>query len=237
MFYFIHGTDTIKSVEKAKQLLEAMKAKKPNASVFRLDTEHWEDASFQELLIGQALFENKFIVQVSRILDEENISNVVLDNLGAMKKSDNVFVWNEGEVSSKDLKKIEKYAEKVQEFTAREISKKPEFNTFSLGDALGSKNKKNLWMLYLEALECVPVEEIHGVLFWQVKSILLALKTSSAKEAGMKDFPYNKAKSFSKNFKAEEIEKMSSDLVKISHNARRGIHDFEIALEKFCLSI
>lgn len=237
MFYFLHGTDTLKAVDKSKQLLEVMTKKKPNASLFRMDSESWDTAGFQELLIGQALFENKYIVQISRILDEENIKDVVLDNLEALQKSDNVFIWTENKVDTKTLKKIEKTATKVQEFTAKEISKKPQFNIFSLGDALGGRDKKRLWMLYTDALNHFAIQEIHGTLFWQVKSILLSFKTKTASEAGISPFVYNNAKRFSKNYSEEEIKKLSNDLVKISHDARRGIHDFEIALEKFCLGI
>lgn len=237
MFYFLHGTDTIKAVDKSKQLLEVMTKKKPNASLFRMDSDSWDTAGFQELLIGQALFENKYIVQISRILDEEDIKDVVLDNLESLQKSDNVFIWVENKVDAKTLKKIEKYSEKVQEFTAKEVIKKPQFNIFSLGDALGSRDKKRLWMLYTDALNHFAVQEIHGTFFWQVKSILLASKTKTADEAGLKPFVYSKAKGFSKNYSGEELEKLSTDLVKISHDARRGIHDFEIALEKFCLRV
>lgn len=237
MFYFLHGTDTIKAVDKSKQLLNVMIKKKPNASLFRIDSNCWSLAKFQELLMGQALFENKYIVQISRILNEEDINDVVLDNLEALQKSENVFIWVENKVDVKTLKKIETYSEKSQEFTVKGIVKKPEFNIFSLGDALGDRDKKRLWTLYIEALDHFVVQEIHGTLFWQVKSILLAFKTKSATGAGLKPFVYNNAKRFSKNYKEEEVEKLSSDLVKISHDARRGIHDFEIALEKFCLGI
>jgi len=239
MLYFLHGTDTIKVFEKSQALVEAMLKKKPDASIFKLNSENWEPSTLQELMVGQALFENKFIVQISRIFDDEEIKEVILDNLENLKKSENVFIWTEGGVDAKSIKKIEKHSERVQSFDSPQSKKnsKPSFNTFSLTDALGARDKKKLWLLYLEALEHVSVEEIHGILFWQVKSMLISLKAKSADEAGMKPFPYNKSKGFSKNFSEEELHNLSSQLISVSHDSRRGLKDFKISLEKFCLGV
>lgn len=237
MFYFIYGSDSIKVSEKAKNLVDGMLSKKPDASLFKLTSDRWSSAEFQELIAGQALFESKYIVQISRILDEKEANEVVMENLEALKNSDNVFIWTENEVDKKLLEKIEKYAEKVQELNSKQVFKKPEFNIFSLGDALGNRDKKKLWMLYQDALNYFAVEEIHGTLFWQVKNICISIKEKSATESGIKPFVFNKAKSFSKNYKEEEVYNMLNKLSKISHDSRRGIHDFEIALEKFCLEI
>lgn len=236
MLYFIHGTDAIKVSEKSTQLISGILVKKPDASVFKLNSENFQVAEFQELLVGQALFVQKYIVHISRILDEKEISEIILENLETMKNSEHIFIWTEGEVPLELLGQIKKVSEKVQEFNQRENLKKPVFNIFSLGDALGRRDKKNLWILYREALNFFAVEEIHGTLFWQMKSILISTKGSVA-ETGLKPSVYNKSKSFAKNYSEEELGRFSSELMIISHEARRGHHNFETALERFCLGI
>lgn len=237
MLYFLHGTDIPKVVEKARGLISTMLAKKPNASLFKLSDDNWDVGQLQELLVSQALFENKYIVEISRILDNSQIKDSVLDYLKELQNSENIFIWIEGSVDKKSLSKIEKHAEKVQEFQAKEVFKKPEFNIFSLGDAMGNRDKKKLWMLYQDAKNFFAIEEIHGTLFWQAKSMLLASKAQSAEEAGMKPFVYSKSLKMAKNFSNEELLKLSSNLISISHDSRRGIHDFDIALERFCLEV
>ena len=80
-------------------------------------------------------------------------------------------------------------------------------------------------------------EEIHGILFWQVKSIVLASRTKSATEAGLNPFVYSKAKSFAENFNQQELDKILEDIVRLYHDAHRGLHDFETAMEIFILSL
>jgi DNA polymerase III delta subunit len=237
MLYFIHGTDIKKVVEKAHGLVNAMLVKKPNASLFKISTDNWSEETLQELLVSQALFENKYIVELSRLIDREDVKESVVDSLKEIQESENIFIWLEEEVDSKTLSKIEKFAEKVQQFDAKKEFKKVEFNIFSLADALGNRDKKKLWMLYQDAKKFFAVEEIHGTLFWQAKSMLISTKTKSATESGLKPFVYTKSLKMAKNFSPEELLNLSSKLISISHDSRRGIHDFDIALEKFCLEI
>jgi len=237
MLYFIHGTDIKKVVEKAHGLVNAMLVKKPNASLFKISTDNWSEETLQELLVSQALFENKYIVELSRLIDSDDVKESLVDSLKEIQESENIFIWLEEEVDSKTLSKIEKFAEKVQQFDSKIEIKKVEFNIFSLADALGNKDKKKLWMLYQDAKKFFAVEEIHGTLFWQAKSMLISTKTKSATESGLKPFVYNKSSKMAKNFSPEELLNLSSKLISISHDSRRGIHDFGIALERFCLEI
>jgi hypothetical protein len=109
---------------------------------------------------------------------------------------------------------------------------------FEFADALGRRDKRGLWVLFQDALaEQVSAEEINGIFFWQVKSMLLAKKCKTAEDAGMKSFPFQKAREYSRNYKDGELEKLSSELVGMFHEAHRGNIDFHVALEKFILSL
>ena len=78
---------------------------------------------------------------------------------------------------------------------------RPAFNIFALTDSVGSRNKREAWMLYRKALAAGMVpEEIFYKLVWQVKTMLMAEKTKSPEEADMKAFPYSKAKETFRRF-------------------------------------
>jgi hypothetical protein len=236
MFYFIYG-DMQKSTAKAKVLVDTLITRQPNAARFRLDSEHWSDGEFQEFLGGQGLFSERYIVELRRVFERDDASTIVMSALKELAESSNVFIWVEPKVSAADLKKIEKHAAKVQACPETVTKGKFEYNLFGLADALGERDKKRLWMGYMDALEHATPEEIHGVLFWQVKSMLLATRAKDADDAGMKTFPYGKAKRFAKNFSYEELVQLSSNMLTVSHEARRGRHDFAVALERLLLTV
>jgi len=94
-----------------------------------------------------------------------------------------------------------------------------------------------LWISFTDLLnQGIPVEEIHGVLFWAVKNMIIAGKVSSQKESGLAPFSYSKALSGSRNYKSEELQKMSSDLIDMTHKVRQGEGDLEVMMEKWILS-
>ncbi len=110
-----------------------------------------------------------------------------------------------------------------------------EFNIFTLTDAVGARKKKESWILYQKALAAgLTAEEIFFKVFWQVK---VMLTVSKAKDADMKAFPYNKAKSFLKNFGPGELEKLSENLVVGYYQARRGQGEIETLIEKTLLGL
>ena len=113
-----------------------------------------------------------------------------------------------------------------------------EFNIFTLTDALGARDKKQAWILYQKALLAgVSPEEIFFKLFWQVKSMLTVSKVKDIRETDMKPFTFNKSKSFLKNFKDGELEKLSESLVTGFILARRGEGEIETLIEKLLLKL
>ena len=113
-----------------------------------------------------------------------------------------------------------------------------EFNIFALTDALGARQRKEAWILYQKALSAgLSAEEIFFKIVWQVKSMLIASRTRNVGETEMKAFPYNKAKSFLKNFKSGELKKLSESLVVGYHRARRGEVEIETLVEKLLLGL
>ncbi len=218
MLYFFYGSDTDTAREKALALVASLQKKKPEAELFRLDAEHWSESQLDELTGGIGLFSKTYLVFLSYLFENEEAKEVVLKKLSEIAESPNIFVMLEGKCDKETLLAITEAAEKTNAFE-KKGGKKETFKIFSLADALGSRDRKNLWVLYYQALrEDFAPENINGVLFWKVKSLLSA--------------PYP-----NRQWKREELKDLSRRLVSLYHDSHRGIHDFAIGLERFVLQI
>ena len=239
MLYLLHGTDTGRGREKLGSLLESLYKKKPDASVMRIDDEGFDASALDELISGQGLFERKQIIVFDNVFRNTVAMEAISQSLKDIASSQNIFIVFEETLDKKTLSKFQKHAEKIQEFDKKDLgsAKKP-FDIFSLTDALGKRDKKKLWILYQKArMHNISNEEVHGILFWQVKSMLLAGSAPNAKEAGLNPFVYRKATQFQKNYSDSELKTLSAVLISLYHDARRGIHDLGISLERFVLDI
>lgn len=242
MLYVLHGGDTKKARVKLHSLLDNLFEKKPDASFIKVDDESFEASQMTELIEGQGLFESKCIVLLDGVFKNKDNKDVLSKSLKEIANSENIFILIEEKIDKGTLSKMEKATVsdkgRIQEFTLKEAPKKEEFNVFKMTDALGRRNKKSLWVLYQEALKNgVSSEEIYGILFWQLKSMLLADCSKSASEAGLNPFVFKKSTDFLKNYTKEEIQKLSSSLIRVAHDSRRGIHELDIALERFILVV
>ena len=239
MLYVVFGTDGVKARDKARSLVDALQKKKPDAAVIRIDEMTAPEVGLQEYIGSQGLFEKRSIVLLDHLFTNEETEAAYLKALPELKDSPNIFIVLEGKIDAKTKKKLEKYAEKIQEFSPAVTEKQAErLNVFALTDAFGERNKVRLWVLFQEALRAGSVvEELHGILFWQMKAMLLAAKTHSAAESGLKPFVYGKAKGFLRNYTREEVHQKSKDFVELYHRARRGAEELPIALERFILTL
>lgn len=235
MLYLFHGTDTKKTHDKAFGLAQSLLSKKPDASLFTLGKDEWSKERLAELLQSRGLFMGNYIVFIdSRSFVAEDFEIATLF-LGEMKESPHVFIVLSLKLDKKILGEFEKQAHKVVEHS---IVAEEEKRDFRMTDSLGSRDKKSLWVLYQEALRIgKEPEEIHGLLFWQVKNMLLALNSKTAEEAGMKPYPFTKAKQSLKYYSPEELHNLSFCLVDAYHTARLGRGDLETALERVILEI
>ena len=145
-----------------------------------------------------------------------------------------LLIFSEDSILKKDQNIFEKAGISLNEFSKEQKIEETKYNTFALADLLGKRDKKNLWLGFREAIEMVSAEEIHGILWWQIKN--LALVKKSTKNPGLSPFVYSKNQSFVKNFTDDEIKKMSHDLIHMFHT-RDTYCTLEIDLEKFILSL
>lgn len=235
MLYFLHGSDKGRSLDKARKIVAALLAKRPHATVFRLNAESWDEARFAELLVSGGLFAERHAVVLNGVLEVKAAAELVLEALAAMGESPNVFIWVEAEVPAATVKKVEAVAEKVEEHALRAVTKKEEPNRFALADAFGDRDKRRAWPLLVEALEAGEPEEVHGILWWCVKSLVAAERAKTAEEAGVKAFTFSKAKRQLAKWKPGELERVADRMVRGYHEARRGKGDLARSLERVVL--
>ena len=175
MIVFVYGQEVDKVLIQAKKRLEGLKTKRPDAGFFKMDDESFDEAQFEELIFSQGLFDKKFIVHLHRVMENKDAREFILKHLDELAESENAFIVSENKLAKPTFNKLEKVAVKTEVFDTKQIEKKTqEFNIFALGDALGRKDKKNLWVLYTQALRAdMAPEQIHETLFTQIKNIAL----------------------------------------------------------------
>jgi DNA polymerase III delta subunit len=218
MIYFLHGNDTEKGRTKAHELIGSLQKKKPDASFFKMDAETFDETKLQEYAGGQGLFESKYIIFLDRLCEEKKIKDSFLSYIKEIAESTNIFIVLEGKLDKVSSGKIEKKAEKTQEFVLAEKPEKEKFNVFALAEALGKKDRKNLWILYRQAIDRGEAPEaLHGMLFWKVKTMMM--------------------NSYGSTYSKEELENLLERIVAVNHDARRGLHEMETGMEALILSL
>lgn len=237
MLYVIYGKDTAKARLKLTELLDTLQKKRPDASLFRLSSENWNDAMLNELLGSAGLFSPKYIVVIDGLLNGVDSGTIISAAIKDMAESEHVCILIEEKILAADLKKIEKYATKVQVCDAAEKVRKESPRVFDFADAIANRENKKAWVIFQDLIkEGTAAEEIHGVLWWQFKSLVVAAKAGSAKESGLSPYVYQKASRAAQSWKEESLVGALNRLVDMYHQAHRGENDFLLELEKFALS-
>lgn len=217
MIYFYYGTDTDKSRTKAHELIDSLRKKKPDAAFFNINSENFNPAQLQEYVGSQGLFSNKYIVFLDRLCEKKEVKVEFIDMLKEISESENIFIVLEGKIDKATSTKIEKKAEKAVNFDKAEVEAKEDSNVFELANVLGRRDRKELWTLYREYIDkgSAP-EELHGILFWKAKTMLLSGGQS--------------------NWSQEELLTLIDGLITVYHESRRGTHELETGLEEFFLT-
>ncbi|HTK33521.1 MAG TPA: hypothetical protein VL335_03180 [Candidatus Paceibacterota bacterium] len=226
MLYVFHGTEINKSLEKARALANSLRAKRPDATYIEVEADNWSSAIVEENVGGQGLFSNKYILFLNRVTEKGEAKESLPDLIQIMNESTNIFILLEAKLNA-DLKKaVEKHAEKVVETGEQSKEAKSEkgkkgkedLNIFSLADAVASRNALKSWSIYRQAVDSgLEAESIIGVLFWKIKSMIVAKSTS--------------------NYSTNELNNLATDLITIYHDSHRGLVDAELGMERMMLGL
>lgn len=192
------------------------------------DTQSFEDLVFEQSgLFGD--IEYYIITDLARSLDIKN-------TLGRFQQSPHYLFFSEESVTKPITTSFEKIGATIQVFEKEEVEKKDGRNTiFILADLLGARDKKNLWMNYQQLLSFTSVEEIIGILQWQLKNMLLIYRHPSG-VASMKPFVFAKTQKHTTHYTEAEVRALLFALTKAFHS-RDTHHTLEIQVEEIILGL
>lgn len=237
MILYLYGNDFEKRRKKLKELLNSLKKKRPDAEVFFVNEETFGIDHMDGLLYGRGLFDEKHIIVLTGIFRDEEAKKYILKKLPDMERSGHVFFLVDEFLTHSQHKKIQSRSYFSEEFRQKSV-KEDTFNVFALTDAVGERKSSAAWKIFNMAIyKGKNAEEIHGVVFWMIKSMQAAKASSSPEEAEMKPYPFNKAQKFSRNYSTEELMKMSEDLIEAMQKDRKGKLSLRFSLESIILSL
>lgn len=113
------------------------------------------------------------------------------------------------------------------------------FSPFALQDAIGEKSAKKIWIEYQKLrISGIEAEELVYKIAGKIRDVLAIIKGATKEDLGIaKDYPYNKSKKDSRNWKTKELEIFYSKIIDAHICSRTGGEDLDVALEKAILSI
>jgi hypothetical protein len=254
MLYLIHGENMDSSIARRRSLLETLRSKRPGAHEVRLEGDEITADRLAELVSARGLFEPKLIVLLDGALESATSREALLGVLSELARSASAFiVFERGAIDAVAEKALAALAVKIflsspsvrqtsrvsAASASRRESERGDRERFALADALGERDRRGLWVRYarLRFLEGRAAEELHGILFWEVRAMLSARESASPAEAGLAPFPFSKAKRYATRYSADELRSLAERLVALYHDARRGIHDLDTALEGLILEV
>jgi DNA polymerase III delta subunit len=233
MYVVFYGSDRRSVRDAATKHIDTNMPK--DASLTTLDASQYISGQVADALGASSLFGGDEWFVLDSPADNEEFTTELKSCLKELAESTNTFVVLEAVLLAAPKKAYEKYTALATEFSAEKVVR---FNAFSLAEALASKDKRKLWVLVQEArLTGSKDEEIVGILWWQLKALRLAAGTRCAAEAGMKDFPYNKAKRSLRIFSVGEVDRISQSLLELYHDGHSGIQDMDSSLEQWVLGL
>lgn len=238
MLYIFYGSDEKRAEAKFEQFINSLRTKKGDSILVHLSE---DDKSFEEwenLIVGQSMFGEKSIITGRQLLADKMVCNFFTEQFQAIINSANMFVLLEKDIPPEWFKVEASSSFKLQKFDTGAKVAKNDFNIFVLGDSLGARDRRKLWLVFTEARERgVPAEEIFWQFYRQLKNLLLVATAKSDKELGLHPFVLGKIKKQIAKFSVEELNIFIHSLVKIYHEVRGGKRELDIALERWVMEI
>ncbi len=235
MLYIIHGNDRQKGRGEFQKLRDSLSAHGENVVVVSEGSVSKETLSEQAVTRG--LFGEVSIFIFDGVLEKKEDQEIVARTVSLLAESPNHFLVFEPVLVKEFADEARQGAKEMIDCSVKKIDERPAFNIFSLGDALGERNKKELWVRYQQAvLFGLESEEICNTLFWTVKNMAI-MKSSPKGTTDLNPFVAQKSRSFAKNYEAQELAELSRALMTLYHEGHRGGESMSIALERFILRL
>lgn len=213
MIYLFCGDDVKNKHSGYEKFMKSI----PNGTeTFFISKNDFDPVQTESFYSGSGLFFTKCIVVFTNIFEKEETLDFILNKLNLISESKNDFVFLEGKLNKPILDTFKKARALINVFELPK-EKIEKFNNFLLANALGDKDKLNLWIYFRQAVNNgATMEELIGILFWKAKDMLLR-------------------KNFSK-FSESELKNFAAKLSYLLPEARKEGKDTEIVFEQFLLS-
>lgn len=232
MLYFFYGAREARH-KKIGEWKEKLLKKDADASLRPLGEEEWNGPALEELASGRGLFGGTYVFFIKEFIVTKEDKEFFMDMAKTLARSHNSFVVSEPAATKELLAAVEKAGGEATAL-GKEAAAARDTTGFALADATAQRDRKRSWALFQESLsKGASAEELHGILFWQMKNLLLAKKGGTAKFS----FPLMKAKASAPKWEEEELESALSRLVAVYHEAHRGRYELPVALELFLLDV
>lgn len=247
MLYVFHG-DPKAVIEKVEGTIASLSTKNRDAAVVRVEEEGV--GTLGDMLFEQGLFKSTYIVYINA-MSSEVLREYIFENVETLKESPHLILLSltaaKNKTEEKELAELEKVASKMQKCVIKNTEVEPPYigavvgakllkrDPFAITDSLLKKDKLALFVELEHArLSGERAEEVVGVLFWAAKSMALAGSAKSAAEAGLKPYPYQKAKEGYAVWGKEGADELVFTLATLSTKAYADGEEVYAALERVC---
>ena len=233
MLYVFCG-DRFKARELSKEFVAVCRKKRAGAEYIYLSPAAIHH-SLEELLSGQGLFEQKYIVFCDEMINDPSGQHLV-DNLPLYLASPHMFVVFEPSLDARDEKKLSGAGAVIKRLREQKTDSEDMRPVFVFVDVfLRGDRESSFTALHSLLRSGVLPSSVLNMLLWQLRVLVLVSQSASSAAAGVKPFVYTKAQKalagiddpFGLFVRAEEI---------VREGRLRGAADTEIA-EYFVLSL
>ena len=201
MLYVIFGSDTRSARDKIYHLIRSLRQKKALSDYVHIDVDSEKDP-FEYVGRG-GLFGQKTIIFLDDIRDTHK--KRVQKNIKQFIQSPNVFFLFEEKLLKNFLDTVVNFGGIVESYMAPK-QMPARTAVFTLADSFLQKAPQRSFKIFHQLLkDGLSVEEIFGVITWQLRVLLLAYRTETAKDAGVSPYPYTKAKKYLSSFDQQVV--------------------------------
>lgn len=228
MLYILLGFDVAKAKMRGTELAKG-------SELVRFGEGGESFASVLGYLSARGLFAPKTTLLLDRPLEGAEGKLLLTEHAKDLAEGEALVIIIETALGASILKLIPKSA-KIEHFDIKEKSEAPPLSSFALTDSFAIGDRKNSWIIYRRLIESgSEPQEIHGILMWQARAMVVASKSNTAEEAGLKPFVYSKAKRAGLRLGESGCEEISRELVHMVHQSRMGGGNLGDLLEAFLL--
>src|SRR3989344_2880064 len=140
---------------------------------FFVSRNNFDQVELESLYSGASLFSPLSTIVFENIFEHEETRDFILEKMELMGGSPNSFIFLEGKLGKPILDAFKKARAETNVFELPK-EKKEKFDNFLVANAFAVKDKLNLWIYFMQAMDRgVGMEELIGVLFWKIKDMIL----------------------------------------------------------------